>query len=289
MKKASLSIVTILLIGLLAACSNQDKDANKNNEDIIIPVETVEATEGDLVIEKTLYGRTAPMSSTPVIVQVPGEFDVLEVENGDIVEEDDVLAKLKTPAGMQNIKAPKKGEVIQLKAKEGDMVAGEELFAVIADMKEMKVNFTVTSNVQSLLKKEDKHKALINNKKYKLEIISIGKMPDETGLYPIEASVKNKEDAILPGMIATMYIPEKRVKKAIILPTEAIIEENQDVFVYVVKDGQAIKTEISIKESQSDQTAIEGEVSEGDQVVINGQLTLKDGSKVDVVKEGNKS
>lgn len=288
MRRLGLGIATILLIGLFSAC-NDDEAEDENKEDIVIPVETVEAKEGDLVIEKSLYGRTAPAKMTPVMVQIAGEMDVLEVENGDEVEKDDLIAKLKTPAGIQNVTASSTGEIVQLEADEGDLIPDSDPLAMIADMEKMNVNTAVTSNVRSLLKKEDKMKSTINDEEYEAEITSIGTIPDETGLYPIEASIENKDKTILPGMIVKLTIPEKRIKEAIILPTEAVIEENEGTYIYIVEDGEVTKVEINIKVTQSDQSAIEGEVNEGDQIVVNGQLTLSDGSKVSVVKEGNQS
>ncbi len=288
MKRMLLSIVGLLFVGFLTAC-NQNEDTIVDQEEVIIPVETVEATEGDLVIEKSLYGRTAPMRITPIMSQMPGEIDELEIENGDQVEEDDLIATLKTQVGQQNIKAPRKGEITQLEVEEGDLATDAEPFAMIVDVGEMKVNFTVTSKLRSLLEKDSTLDIFINDEKYAAKITTIGKMPDETGLYPVEASVENENGEILPGMVAVMHVPENRIENAIILPTAAIVEETEGAFIYLVQDNQVVKSEITILEAQSDETAIKGEVSAGDQVVINGQLTLEDGSKVDVVKEGNQS
>ncbi|WBX81910.1 hypothetical protein PD280_09755 [Virgibacillus salarius] len=81
MKRLSIGLAGLLLMVLLAAC-NQEED-KKQGEERVTPVETEEATEGDIVIAKTVYGRTQPLTSTPIMVQNPGEVDTLEVENGD--------------------------------------------------------------------------------------------------------------------------------------------------------------------------------------------------------------
>src|SRR5699024_1970665 len=102
MRKKALKVIAICMIGLLVACSNDNAD-EENNESII-PVETIKAQEDEIVVNKALNGRTAPNRTTPVMVETPGEVEELNVENGDQVEEDDVLATLKTPAGNQEIK-----------------------------------------------------------------------------------------------------------------------------------------------------------------------------------------
>lgn len=283
-KKLLLSVSVLLLVAFLSAC-NQDKEANEE-EDVVTTVETVEAVKDDLIIERKLNGRTGAGKLTPVMLQTAGEIESVEVTAGDKVEKNDLIATVKTPMGNQQIKAPKAGEVVNFSGSEGDLVSESEPFAMIADMKEMTTNASVTAHVRSLLKKGDKLQATIEDKAFEAEVVLVDKMPDETGLYPIEAKVENKDDYILPGMIATLHIPEERIKQSIILPTEAIVEDSDGAFVYVVKDDRAHQVPIDVTVTQTDQTAIKGEVSAGDEVIINGQLTLTDGSKVNVVKEG---
>ncbi|MYL40868.1 efflux RND transporter periplasmic adaptor subunit [Virgibacillus salexigens] len=284
MKKIGISIAAILLITLLGACNQQADDDEQEQEEKVIPVETEEATEGDIVIEKTIYGRTAPSASTPVMVQNPGEIDSLEVQNGDQVEENDVIATIQTPAGKQNIRASKAGEIAQLSVSEGGIASTEEPLAIITDLQTIQLNFTVTSDVRGLVEREDKLNVDIDGNQYKAEVSSVGTMPDDTGLYPIEATVNNDEEDLIAGLTAKLHIPEERINSAIIVPTEAIEEANNESFVYVIKDNEAIRTVVTPKETQSDKTAIEGEVKAGDQIVINGQLSLSDGSQVNVVK-----
>lgn len=271
----------------LVAC-NEETEENDEVERII-PVETAEAKIENLTIKKSVYGRVEPKDLTPVLLPMAGELTELNVENGDLVEEDDLIAKITTQAGVQNIYAPADGEIVQLSAKEDSLVSNEDPLALILDLEELTLSFGVTNNIRVLFDDEESLQATIDEETYDIEVESIGKMPDDTGLYPIEATIKNKDKKALPGMIGIVSLPEKRVKDAIILPTEAIIEESEGSFVYKVENDHVTKIDIEIIESQTDKTAIEGEISEGDEIVINGQLTLSDGSEVEVMKEGNES
>ncbi|HLR61504.1 MAG TPA: efflux RND transporter periplasmic adaptor subunit [Lentibacillus sp.] len=289
MRKLFLTAAAILLISVLAACS-QNEDDNAEQEEQATAVETAEATNGDLVIEKSLYGRTEPSSTTPVAVQSAGEITELEVENGDTVEEDDHLATIQTAAGNKNIYAREAGEIAQLTAEEGSMASPDSgPLMVIADFDPMTINLTVAAETLDLLKTGDTYPVMIDDQEYEAEVISVGTMPDDTGLYPVEAEIGNEEGNIKTGVVASMNVPENRVKDSIILPTEAVVTESGESFVYVVKDNQAVKTNVTIKESQSEKTAVEGDVAEGDQVVVNGLLTLSDGKEVNVIEEGDNS
>lgn len=281
MKRWMIGITAVFLIGILAAC-NQDEDTNQEEEKRVIPVETQEAKNDNLVIERSLYGRAAASSTSPIMLQAAGELDSLEVENGEMVEEDDLIATISTPAGNQNIRASRDGEVTQLRAAEGDMVSAEEPFAVIADLAELKLNFTVTSDVVGLLKTGDTHQVEAADKEYEAEISSVDSMPGENGLYPVQATLNNEEKDLLPGVIASMKIPEETVSDAIIVPTEAVNEENEESFVFLVKDNKAERVVVTVLETQSENTAIEGDVSEGDQVIVSGHLGLTDGDQVSI-------
>lgn len=289
MRKLFLTMAAITLISVLAACNQNEDTSEDGKEETATPVETAKVEKGNLVIEKQLYGRTTPASTTPITLQNPGEITELKVENGEMVEEDDLIATIKTARGNQNIYASKKGEIAQLNAEEGSMVSNSEPLALIADFDSMKLNFTVTTDTLDLFEKEDSFTATIDGEEYDAEITSISTMPNDMGLYPVEATVKNKDDAVLAGMIAVMNVPESRIKDTIILPTEALVTESGETFVFVIENEKAVKKNVTVKETQSAETAIDGEVKAGDQVVTNGQLTLTDGSEVNVVKEGNKS
>lgn len=281
MKRWMIGITAVLLIGILAAC-NQDEDTNQEEEKRVIPVETQEAKNDNLVIERSLYGRAAASSTSPIMLQAAGEVDSLEVENGEMVEEDDLIATISTPAGNQNIRASRDGEVTQLRAAEGDMVSAEEPFAVIADLDELKLNFTVTSDVVGLLKTGDTHQVEAADKEYEAEISSVDSIPGENGLYPVQATFNNEEKDLLPGAIVSLKIPEETISDAIIVPTEAVNEENEESFVFLVKDNKAERVVVTVLETQSENTAIEGDVSEGDQVIVSGHLGLTDGDQVSV-------
>lgn len=288
MRKMLLLITALGIFSVLAAC-NQDGETSGEKEERVTPVETAKAVKDDLVVEKAIYGRTAPSSTTPVMVQTPGEITELEVKNGDTVEEDDLLATIKTARGSQQIYASADGEIAKLDASEGSMVSTSEPLAVIADMDSIELAFTVTSETQNLFSEGGTFKAKIDEKEYEAEITSISSMPDDTGLYPVKAAVDKADNSILAGMVAVMQVPEKTVENTIIVPTEAVMTESGQSFVYTVQDDKAVKKNVTIKETQSAKTAIKGDVKKGDKVVTSGQLTLKDGSKVNVVKAGNQS
>ncbi|WP_404455745.1 efflux RND transporter periplasmic adaptor subunit [Virgibacillus necropolis] len=285
MKKVRITLAALLLLTMLAAC-NQDEENNADKKDTVTPVEITAVNKGDLIVERSVYGRTAPSSTTPIMLQAPGEITTLEVENGEKVEEDDVIATVQTPAGTRTIYAETSGEIAELQGEEGAIATTEKPLAVIVDLEDLVLNLTVTAEATSLFEVGEKYPIIINETEISAEITSIGKLPNETGMYPIEAKIPNDDNNFLPGMVAEISVPENKIKDALIVPTEAVVEESGKSFIYIIKDDKAIEKEIKITETHSDQTAFEGDVKKGDQVVTSGKLTLTDGAKVNVVKEG---
>lgn len=285
MKKLQITIVASILIILLTAC-NQGDEENAAKEETVTPVETTSVKKGNLLIERSVYGRTAPSSTTAIKLQAAGEITNLEVKNGDMVEEDDMIATIQTRAGTQTIYADTAGEIAQLQGEEGAIVSVEKPLAVIVDLDELALNLTVTADTTSLFERGKKYPTVINDTKLDAEITSVGTLPNETGLYPIEATIPNDNRQFLPGMVVELNVPKNKIEDAFLVPTEAVIEESGTSFIYIIKENKAIKKEINIIETRSDKTAFEGHVNKGDQVVTSGKLTLVDGSKVKVMKEG---
>ena len=274
------AIAVLLIFFILAACSEEETETEEASGEAT--VEVAEAEIGDIVIERKVYGRTEPDSTTPLMVETPGEVDSLEKQEGEAVEEDDLVATLTTPAGEEEVRAPEKGHLAELQAREGEAVNPDEPFAIIADLTAMRISFSVTSQIRSLLSVGDTLEALIEGEEYEAEILQMNVLPDDTGLYPVEAIIRESENDILPGEVAELIVPETRISEELIVPTAAVIQEDGTSYIFVVREGSAEKVEVSVNETQTDKSAVEGDIEAGERAVISGQLSLDDGDKVKV-------
>lgn len=287
MRKLFLSILILVVMALITACNTKDEET-ESKEEIITPVETEEVITGDFAVDQTMYGNVSPLKQTPVLLEQPGEVRTLKVENGDNVKKDDHIATIKTPMGNKSIYAPTDGVVANLNVQEDAFQSNEEPLMVIVNLEELKATFNVTSATRNKFKKDKKVNIHIEDKKYEAKVLPIDTLPNESGQFVIEAKLDNKDEDILPGMNVKLILSDKRVKDTLIIPTEAIMTEVEESFVFIVSDNKAKKVMVEIKETQSDITAIDADdLNKGDQVVVKGQFTLKDESKVEVVKEGN--
>lgn len=284
MRKWLFFIVMIISIIMLAACGEDNE--NEETEDRVTPVETDKVKKGDFTVDKSMYGRISPMTQVPVMLQAPGEVKTLKVENGEEVAKDRNLATVRTQAGDQTIKAPRAGTVAQLNISEGAFQSNEEPLLMIVDLNKVKVSFQVASNAKKQFKTDQKIDVYIDDKKYEAKVLPVDSLPGESGQFTIEAEIDNEKEEITPGMTGRVVIADKKVKDTLIVPTEAIMSEYEEDYVYIVKDNIAEKVSVEVVETQTDKTAVKGDLKKDEEVITSGHFTLTDESPVEVVKDG---
>ncbi|GAA0289784.1 multidrug efflux pump subunit AcrA (membrane-fusion protein) [Gracilibacillus halotolerans] len=286
MKKLIFLLAIVMLT--LVACTENDTEDTSEQEEREVPVEVEEVTKGNLDMQRTFYGRTTPNETTPVIPQVAGEVDELNVENGEEVEKDDDIATIKSVQGNIKVEAPASGYIIELNASEESLVSNQEPMAVIVDLNTLTVQLQVP-DVQLDLFEEDKEVTLklesAAEETYKATIEHVSKTANEAGLFPVELSFDNETTHYRAGVVATVTMEETVVEDSLLIPTAALVEENNETFVYTVSENTAKKVPVTVQATQSELTAITGELNEGDPVITSGQFTLNDGTKIKTVGE----
>ncbi len=285
MRKLNILLYMTLIVVILSACNNEQPKEEKN-ERMITPVETEKVDTGDLMVAKKIYGQVSPIQQTPVMIQQPGEVTSLKVDNGDKVKKNDHLGTIKASMGSQTIYAPVDGEVAHLNVQEKGFQSNEDPFMLLINTEKLRVDFLVTENNRKNVKKDQTVKVEVNEHEYDATVLGLDPMPNDTGQYPITAEITNEDNTLLPGATAILTMSDKRVKDTIIIPTAAILTENDESYVFIVEDDTAKKVNVDISDTQSDYSAVDGELKKGDQIIVNGHFTLSDGSKVEVVKEG---
>lgn len=87
-------------------------------------------------------------------------------------------------------------------------------------------------------------------------------------------------DGLRPGYTADLTITTRVARQAVVIPHEAVQEENGLKWVYVISDGRAVRREI--KTGTGNELFIEATagVQEGEKVVINPPKDLRDGRAV---------
>ncbi|RWZ59005.1 efflux RND transporter periplasmic adaptor subunit [Halobacillus fulvus] len=214
--------------------------------------------------------------------QIGVDQAVLQVEQANVQ-----LEQAQEQAENKAITANATGEVTTLNASEGDLVTNQQPFATIVSLNPMTVSASLTPEQLPLFTEGEELEVVVDSidQTVTSTVEYVSDVPDDTGLYPVEATVDNSEETIKPGMMATFLLPEIVVENTWIVPTDAIVENGGESYLYYVEEDQAIRVDVTIVESQTEETAIEADLPEQAEVITSGQLTLTDGAQVTIMEE----
>jgi RND family efflux transporter MFP subunit len=100
-----------------------------------------------------------------------------------------------------------------------------------------------------------------------------------------EVHVPNPTYALKPGMFAQVSLVLAEQKDAVVVPAEAVLEDEGKVFVYTVVENKALQRAVTRGWTRNSLVAITKGLDEGEQIVVAGQHRLKNGMKVRVLDE----
>ncbi|MCM3791858.1 efflux RND transporter periplasmic adaptor subunit [Priestia megaterium] len=105
---------------------------------------------------------------------------------------------------------------------------------------------------------------------------------DGANQYPVEVKVDDQDITMIkPGFKLLLEI-ETSSKKASSLPIKAVVNEDGEKYVYVVKDKKAVRKKVKIGETTNKFIEIKSGVSSKDKVITNPTKNLTDGAEVTV-------
>ncbi|HEX7063319.1 MAG TPA: efflux RND transporter periplasmic adaptor subunit [Woeseiaceae bacterium] len=102
----------------------------------------------------------------------------------------------------------------------------------------------------------------------------------DNGSFRATIYVDNADGTLAPGMFGRFDIAWETHAQALVVPTRALLREDGEDVLYVVRDGAAWRQPVEIGIGQQDVTEIVSGLAGSDAVVISGQGSLRDGSPV---------
>ena len=105
-----------------------------------------------------------------------------------------------------------------------------------------------------------------------------------THTYDIKVSVANPDAELLPGMVCKVRFggSTKNVMQLTVPITSVHKNARGEQFVWVVKDGKALRRKVTVGNAVGNRIAITQGLSEGDVIVTEGHQKLSEGSQVKV-------
>ena len=101
-----------------------------------------------------------------------------------------------------------------------------------------------------------------------------------SGTFRATAYIDNEDGLLAPGMFGRFDIAYEQHTDALIIPTAALVQEDNQTVVYVVEDGAAVRRIIQTGIQSGENIEVLSGLTEHEQIVVTGQGSLRDGSRV---------
>lgn len=123
--------------------------------------------------------------------------------------------------------------------------------------------------------------ASMPGQQYTAQIIRISPTIDtRNGTFRATASIDNSKGDLAPGMFGRFTIAYEKHENALVIPANAVLDEDDETTVYVVRDGEVLRRSVEIGIEDGGRVEVLDGLQDDDQIVVVGQSGLRDGSKV---------
>jgi len=120
---------------------------------------------------------------------------------------------------------------------------------------------------------------------FKARIRDISPVVDpKTGTVKVTAEIGERSPAIRPGAFVQARIVTDTHAGAVLVPKVAVLREDRDDFVFVVDTAKALKRKVTLGYGANGAVEVRDGVKAGDRVVVAGQSSLKDESRIEILK-----
>lgn len=210
-------------------------------------------------------------------------------ENQESYDINRQLAKLQYDSMLQtmdNLKcyAPISGVIEQKNISANDTYSQSMASYVVSNKDLLVVNFSVSADVAQGMSIGDAVTIEEGSNTYNAEITEIGSLVDSYGLFPIKATISG-EAKFLSGVIVKLNAITKKSENCLLVPLSAVYYDDGQPYVYIVKDGVAVRTDFeSGIISGSNIEAVSG-ISESDVIISTWNPNLIDGVAVQISEE----
>ena len=229
---------------------------------------------------KADYDRASRLVESQIVSQK--EFNAIKekYENARLAYE--ALAKNQTKGGVA-VAAPIGGYIKNLLVKEGDYVAVGQPLATVTQNNRLFLRADVSERYYKYLNgiSSANFKTPYDNQVYELEalngkLLSVGKAAGSGSYYvPVTFSFDNKGE-IIPGSFVEIFLLSKQQENALVLPVEALTEEQGLYFVYLQNCEESYKKqEVKIGASNGVEVQILDGIHPGDKFVVKGAYHVK--------------
>ena len=236
------------------------------------------AAEAALSESRSQYNRSRELYTTRIL----SDSQIEQIESTYKANEARV-ASARARVNDTVIRAPFGGRVGLRRVSVGTLISPGTVITTLDDTSTVKLDFTIPETFLSAVKPG----LAINARSVAYPDTNFGgkvgsvdtRIDPATRSVTVRALLPNPDALLKPGMFLTVRLSRGAVD-ALLVPEQALVPEQGDVYVFVVTDGSVAKRRIRIGERRvGDVQVLEG-LAAGDLVVTEGTQKLRDGAPV---------
>lgn len=291
----SVIIVFILSVTLLKSSSPAPKKSGRTSGGAIVSVKTMQAVNTVLHGYVNTNGEVESQNSVSVFPDMGGKVMSTAVMLGSTVKKNDIIAYVDPSEPGTNYRsspvyAPISGSIISTPLKNGTKVNTSTAIAIIGDINNLQITANVPERYVSLLKIGLKAEISVEawpGVVFNATVKRVSPVVDSLSrTKEVILTFDEHDERINAGMFAKVKLYTKDYSDFPVMPSDALVQNGEDYFAYIVKDDSTVKKVKVVKGEQVDGFVqiLEG-VKDGDRVVIQGMTSLGDGSKIQDVSQ----
>jgi len=183
-----------------------------------------------------------------------------------------------------NIRATIAGVVSSRDIKPGENLAAGQVAFRITETSELVAYLQIPQ--AELAKFAAGHEATVKvaampNNEFAATIVRISPTIDaRNGTFRATAIIDNTGGYLAPGMFGRFTIAYEKHSNALVIPANALLDEDEETTVYVVQNDEVIRRKVDVGIEEDGRVEILSGLLDDDQVVVIGHSGLRDGSKV---------
>ena len=183
------------------------------------------------------------------------------------------------------IRAPFAGRVGLRRVSVGSLVNPGAVITTLDDTSRIKLDFTIPETYVAAIGPGLEIKAqspAYPGESFDGKVSSVDSRVDpNTRSVMVRAILPNEAGKLKPGMFLTVHL-KRSESDVLLIPEEALVPEQGDVFVYVVADGKAVKRRVQIGQRRVGAVQVTDGLVAGEIVVTEGTQKLREGADVQV-------
>ncbi len=270
--------------GRLAAGGNISNDTSLV---ALARVDLERATNGynsDIITESEL--RVIRRKFEAAVLRSGVRRDEVEAVVTGLTQAEQRLDRARLLASRMQVKAPIRGRIAELKTEVGQRVTIGQVVMSLLDDSRMKVDVNVLeSDLLGLATGATARVRIpaLADSVIEGRIFSINPMVDPaTGTGRVTVSINNPLGELISGLFAYIELEADRISERLIVPAEAVLVRQGRDLVFVVEDGRAQWTYVTVGRRSGDHVEIIEHLAAGDSVAVAGHHALSHDARVQV-------